>query len=73
MEKLTWSLVMMGIAGVILNNHKNPKCFYLWGITNACWVAWDWCHGLYSQAVLFFVYFLLAIHGLWKWKKGGLP
>mgnify|MGYP001390892581 CR=1 FL=1 len=25
MEKLTWLLVAMGIAGVILNNHKDPR------------------------------------------------
>ncbi len=69
MEKLTWILVGMGIIGVILNNHKNPKCFYLWGISNAAWCIVDWAHGLHSQAFLFFVYFLLSLHGLWKWKK----
>ena len=68
MEKLTWALVAMGIAGVILNNHKNPKCFYLWGFTNASWCIWDWVHGLYSQSFLFLVYFLLAVHGWGKWR-----
>jgi nicotinamide riboside transporter PnuC len=65
----TWILVGMGIAGVILNNYKRKECFLLWGITSACWCAVDWYHGIYSQAVLFAIYFLLAIHGWWNWRK----
>ena len=69
MTSWTWILVVMGIAGVILNNHKRIECFYLWGITSACWCIIDWYHGIYSQSVLFAIYFLLAVHGWWKWQK----
>ena len=64
----TWILVALGITGVILNNHKRKECFYVWGFTSGCWCAIDWYHGIYSQAVLFAIYFGLAIHGWWKWK-----
>lgn len=65
----TWLLVASGIAGVILNNYKRKECFYVWMVGNACWAVIDWYHGLYSQSVLMVVYFGLAIHGVWNWRK----
>ena len=57
----TWILVVMGIIGVVLNNHKRIECFYVWGITSACWCVIDYQAGLYSQSVLFAIYFGLAV------------
>ncbi|HRR45286.1 MAG TPA: nicotinamide mononucleotide transporter [Mesotoga sp.] len=65
----TWILVGLSIFGVVLNNHKRIECFYVWIFTNAVWCIVDFYYGIYSQATLFFVYFLLAIHGWWSWKK----
>jgi len=65
----TWILVVLGIIGVVLNNHKRIECFYIWAFTSACWCIIDWYHGIYSQAVLFAIYFILAIHGWYKWRR----
>ncbi len=62
-------LYVLGIAGVILNNHKRRECFYVWLISNAGWMVVDYQSGLYVQAMLFLTYFALAVHGLWKWSR----
>lgn len=64
-------LVVLSISGVILNNHKRIECFYIWMFTNASWFIVDLYYGIYPQAVLFFVYFILAVHGLITWRKKG--
>jgi len=69
----TWILVILGIIGVILNNHKRIECFYIWALTSACWCVIDWYYGIYSQAVLFAIYFVLAVHGWYKWRKKEEP
>jgi len=65
----TWFLVILSIIGVILNNHRRIECFYIWMFTNAMWCVVDVWYGVYSQAVLFAVYFVLAVHGWWQWRK----
>jgi len=62
-------LYILGIAGVILNNHRRRECFYLWLISNCGWMIVDYAAGLYVQAGLFLTYFCLAVHGLWKWRR----
>jgi len=62
-------LVVLSISGVILNNHKRIECFYIWMFTNASWFVVDLYYGIYPQAVLFFIYFILAVHGLITWRK----
>ena len=63
----TWILASLSIVGVVLNVWKNPICFYIWAGTNFTWMLVDYRKGLYSQALLFFVYFLLAIWGMASW------
>jgi nicotinamide riboside transporter PnuC len=65
----TWILVLLGVIGVILNNHRRIECFYVWGITSFCWMIIDFQKGIYSQSALFAIYFMLAIHGWYNWKK----
>lgn len=64
-----WLLVPIGIIGVILNNHRRIECFYLWGVTSLAWAFIDYQKGIYPQAVLFLIYFGLAIHGYVSWKR----
>lgn len=66
----TWILVILGITGVILNNHQKIECFYVWGFTSICWCIIDFHHGIYSQSALFAIYFGLSIHGWWNWRRG---
>ena len=67
---LTIPLTLASLAGVILNIKKNRACFWVWLITNFTWAVIDLWMGIYLQAFLFFVYFLLAIWGLLEWKRG---
>ena len=60
---------LLGIVGVILNNHRRRECFYLWMVSNAGWMIVDYRAGIYVQSGLFLTYFFLAVHGLWKWRK----
>lgn len=54
--------------GVILNNYKKRECFYVWAFTNLSWSVVNFLHDFVQQGVLFGVYFVLALHGLMKWK-----
>jgi len=66
---MIWTLTILSIVGVIMNVKKMKACFIVWAFTNAAWMVVDFHHGLYSQGVLFAVYFLLAIWGLIEWRK----
>jgi nicotinamide riboside transporter PnuC len=63
----TWIITVASIVGVVLNIHKRRSCFYVWACTNFAWMMIDFYEGIYSQAALFAVYFVLAIYGLTKW------
>lgn len=64
-----WLLVTASLIGVVLNIKRRLECFYVWCVTNAAWTVVDAVHGIWSQAFLQFVYFLLAIWGLIEWKR----
>ena len=66
---MTWIITIFSIIGVVLNIYKNKTCFIIWAFTNFCWMIVDFINGIYAQAFLMFIYFLLAIWGLYKWKK----
>jgi len=66
---LTWIFTGLSLIGVILNIHKKRACFYVWGVTNAGWTVVDYQVGLVAQSVLFGIYFILALWGLWMWRE----
>ena len=65
----TWVLTIASIVGVVLNIKKHRLCFLIWAITNFMWAIVDYQAGLYAQSALFGIYFLLALYGLWEWRK----
>lgn len=67
MELIYWATAALALAGVVLNIRKNKFCFLLWGFTNATWTFADATHGLWPQAVLQAIYFLLSVYGLMSW------
>ena len=66
---MTWFITIFSLIGVVLNIYKKKSCFIIWAFTNFAWMIIDWTYGLYAQSVLFLIYFILAIWGLYKWKK----
>lgn len=66
---ITWLLNLGALIGVILNIRHHRACFYLWFITNAGWCIVDYHKGIYAQAALFFVYWLLSIWGIFAWRS----
>lgn len=65
----TWLLTAASLVGTILNVKKVKYCFYIWTITNALWLAYDICTGLYSRAALDLVHLALAVWGIRAWRK----
>lgn len=63
-----WAITIASLLGVVLNIYKRKECFIIWGITNFVWMIYDWSIGAREQSVLFGVYFVLAIWGLYKWR-----
>jgi len=69
MNAAWWVVTIVSIVGTVLNCRKDARCFYLWIPANGFLVAMN-CHtGNYPMALLFAVYFGLAIYGLVHWKK----
>jgi nicotinamide riboside transporter PnuC len=68
---ITIILTILALLGVILNIKKNIWCFYIWLVTNASWAVIDFYKGIPAQGVLFSIYTLLAVYGIYEWKKKG--
>ena len=72
MVYLTWVISVFSLIGVILNIKKKQLCFVIWLCTNTAWCVIDALRGIPAQSVLFFVYAIMAIWGIYEWrsKKG---
>ncbi len=64
-----WVLFVLTIVGVILNIKKNKLCFIVWAVTNFAWMIVDYEAGIYAQAAKYAVFFVLALWGLWEWRR----
>lgn len=62
-------MLILALAGTYLNADKKRSGFYFWLITNAYFSVESVMVGLYAQAALFAVFFVLAIKGLYTWKE----
>jgi nicotinamide riboside transporter PnuC len=68
---LTVFLTLGALGGVILNIKKKKSCFYIWLVTNTAWAAVDFYKGIPAQGVLFSIYAVLAVWGIFEWKEEG--
>ncbi len=68
-EVLTWGLAGLSLVGVVLNIKKKTECFVIWLVTNASWTVYDFSIGAYAQSFLFSIYTVLAVYGLYEWRK----
>jgi nicotinamide riboside transporter PnuC len=68
-HSITIILTIASLIGVVLNIKRRRECFIVWACTNFNWALIDYHQGIYAQSVLFFIYFLLSLYGLWEWRK----
>ena len=71
---LSWVMSVIALTGTIINAEKNKYGFLFWIVSNLYMVVRFAIIGEYAQMTLFFIYFLLAIRGLFVWsrkKEGG--
>lgn len=68
LEGLSWVMSGIALTGTLLNAHMKKEGFYLWMVSNLYMVIADYQAGLYAQSVLFLIYFILAVRGLYIWN-----
>lgn len=70
MQIIPYIITALAIIGTVGNSFKKVWGFYIWLFTNAFWCVFNVTHQSYAQAILYAVYFILALVGIVKWKKG---
>jgi len=68
-ESLMWIVTALAIVGVVANIKKKTWCFVIWFFTNTAWMVYDFWKTAYAQSFLFFIYVILAIWGIYEWRK----
>ena len=65
----SWLMSAVALFGTMLNAERNIYGFLFWLVSNLYMAIRFAYIGEYAQAVLFFIYFILAIRGIVSWKK----
>lgn len=68
---LSWVMSGIALMGTILNAECNIIGFLFWLVSNLYMTIRFAYIGEYAQALLFLIYFLLAIRGIVVWQKKG--
>lgn len=66
---LSWLMSGIALIGTILNAERNVVGFLFWLVSNLYMTIRFAYIGEYAQAMLFLIYFLLAIRGISVWQK----
>lgn len=66
---LSWIMSAIALAGTLMNAERNKWGFAFWLISNLYMSIRFFVIGEYAQSALFFIYFLLAIRGIFSWTK----
>lgn len=67
-ELWMWGVAVASLIGVEANIRKKQWCFLIWAFTNATWAIYDIHKTAYPQAALQFVYFMMSLRGIYKWR-----
>ena len=59
----------VALWGTIMNAERNKLGFMFWLISNLYMMIRFFVIGEYAQSILFFIYFILAIRGLFVWSN----
>lgn len=68
MASISWVFMVIALYGTYLNSNQNKKGFYFWIVSNIFFSLLNFFNGQYALCLLFFIYFVLAVRGLEKWK-----
>ena len=73
MTIFTWIIVSLSLIGTVLITFRRKEGFYFWIVGNGGLIFINYKAGIPGQIVLFSVYLVLAIYGVYKWrpKKDG--
>ncbi len=66
---LSWIMSAIAFAGTVMNAERNKWGFAFWLISNLYMSIRFFVIKEYAQSVLFFIYFILAIRGIFSWTK----
>ena len=66
---ITGVLTFLSLAGTVLLILKKWQGFLFYLFANAGWAVLDFFCGIPGQAILFGVYFLLSVWGVYSWNK----
>lgn len=66
---LSWIMSAAALIGTVINAEQNKYGFAFWIVSNLYMVIRFAFIGEYAQMTLFFIYFLLAIRGIYSWSK----
>jgi uncharacterized membrane protein YidH (DUF202 family) len=64
-----WLMVAAALVGTVFNIRQDRRGFYIWSVTNAGLAGVNVITGQWAQALLFGVYFVLALVGVHQWQK----
>lgn len=67
-NKLFWLASILGLAGTVLNAYQYTMGFVFWMISNPILMYQAWTEKSFNMALMFLVYFGLAVLGLIKWS-----
>ena len=60
-------LLVLSVVGMMLNANQMVEGFVFWLVANAGWVIYNFKHRFYAQGILFIIYFVMCIYGLFAW------
>lgn len=56
----------LGLVGAAMISKKNISGFYVWAVSDVIWVAY---FGHTWTGLMFFLYLILSIYAVCKWKE----
>ena len=67
----SWIATSLSIIGAILNAKKSIHGYWVWIISNLLWMVLALIRQDIAQAVLWIVYVVISIYGIYCWAKKG--
>lgn len=62
-------IVVVALLGVYLNARRKWQGFLFWLVSNAWWCWHNVTIGEHPQAVLFAIFWLVTLYGIYQWRK----